>query len=130
MELIATGYHSERDSEKPWKRSGCTLACTESKCLGWWEQTVRIITREGCEGCESHSLGCSRFGENMFPSKKKKKHPKRASLRVLYILRGGYKKEGDRLFSKVCCNGARGSGFKLKEKVFGLNIRKFFTVRW
>ena len=61
---------------------------------------------------------------------KKKKHPKRASLRVLYILRRGYKKEGDRLFSKVCCNGARGSGFKLKEKVFGLNIRKFFTIRW
>ena len=29
-------------------------------------------------------------------------------------LKGGYKKEGDRLFSRVCCDRKRGNGFKLK----------------
>ena len=27
-------------------------------------------------------------------------------------LKRGYKKEGDRLFSRVCCDGTRGNGFK------------------
>jgi len=29
-------------------------------------------------------------------------------------LKWGYKKEGDRLFSRVCCDWTRGNGFKLK----------------
>ncbi|KFR00597.1 hypothetical protein Y956_07182, partial [Nipponia nippon] len=45
-------------------------------------------------------------------------------------LKGAYKKDGDRLFSKVCCNRTRGNGFKLKEGRFRLNTRKtFFTMR-
>jgi len=28
-------------------------------------------------------------------------------------LKGGSKKEGDRLFSKICCDKARGNGFKV-----------------
>ena len=45
-------------------------------------------------------------------------------------LRGAYKKDGDRLFSRVCSHRTRGNGFKLKEGRFRLDIRKkFFMMR-
>jgi len=45
-------------------------------------------------------------------------------------LKGNYKKEGDRLFSKVCCDRIRSDGFKLNERRFRLDKKeKVFTVR-
>jgi len=45
-------------------------------------------------------------------------------------LKGAYKERWDRLFSRACCNRTRGSGFKLKDGRFGLDIRKkCFTMR-
>ena len=42
-------------------------------------------------------------------------------------LKGDCKKEGDRLFSKICCDRIKGNDFKLKEGRFKLDIReKFF----
>ncbi|KFW73535.1 hypothetical protein AS28_12077, partial [Pygoscelis adeliae] len=45
-------------------------------------------------------------------------------------LKGAYKKDGDRLFSRACCDRTRGNHFKLKEGRYRLDIRKkFFTLR-
>ena len=41
-------------------------------------------------------------------------------------LKGAYKKDGDKLFARVCCDRTRGSAFKVKEGRFR---KKFFTVR-
>ena len=45
-------------------------------------------------------------------------------------LKGSCKQEGDRLFSRVCCDRTKRNGFKIKERNFRLDVRKkFFTVR-
>jgi len=45
-------------------------------------------------------------------------------------LKGAYRKDGDNLFSKACCDRIRSNGFKLNEHRFRLDIRsKFFTMR-
>ncbi|KAK4815208.1 hypothetical protein QYF61_021827 [Mycteria americana] len=45
-------------------------------------------------------------------------------------LKGAYRKDGDRLVSKACCDSTRSNGFKLREGRFRLDLRKnFFTVR-
>jgi len=44
--------------------------------------------------------------------------------------KGACKKNGERVFSRACCDRRRGNGFKLKEGRFRLDIRKkFLTVR-
>ena len=49
---------------------------------------------------------------------------------ALQYLKGSYRKEGDRLFSRVCCGRKGGNSFKLKERRFRLDIRKkIFTIR-
>ena len=42
--------------------------------------------------------------------------------------KGGYKKEGERLFSRVCCDKTRGNSFQLEQGRFRLDIRKIFRV--
>ncbi|KAK4815883.1 hypothetical protein QYF61_009934 [Mycteria americana] len=50
-------------------------------------------------------------------------------LAAFQYLKGAYKKDGDRLFSRACSDRTRGNGFKLKEGRFRLEIRKkFFTM--
>ncbi|KAK4822131.1 hypothetical protein QYF61_010254 [Mycteria americana] len=50
-------------------------------------------------------------------------------LRVGY-LKGAYRKDWDRRFSKACCDRTRSNGFKLREGRFRPDLRKtFFTMR-
>ena len=55
----------------------------------------------------------------------------RGDLRVAsQYLNEGYKKVEDRLFSRVCCDGTRRNGFKVKEERFRLYMgKKFFTIK-
>jgi len=41
-------------------------------------------------------------------------------------LKGAYRKDGDKLFSRACCDRTRDNGFKLRESRFKLDIRKNF----
>ncbi|KAJ7424473.1 Dmx like 1 [Pitangus sulphuratus] len=46
------------------------------------------------------------------------------------FLKGAYKKDGERLFTRTCGDRIRGNGFRLKESRFKLDIKKkFFAVR-
>ncbi|KAK4829575.1 hypothetical protein QYF61_005675, partial [Mycteria americana] len=49
---------------------------------------------------------------------------------ALQYVKGAYKRDGERLFTKVCSDRTRSNGFKLKEGRFRLDIRKkLFTMR-
>jgi len=49
---------------------------------------------------------------------------------ALQYMKGGYKKEGDRLFIRVYHDRTRGNSFKVKEGRFRLSITKMlFTIR-
>ncbi|KFQ63117.1 hypothetical protein N334_14364, partial [Pelecanus crispus] len=49
---------------------------------------------------------------------------------TFHYLKGAYRKDGNNLFSKACCDRTRNNGFKLKQNRFKLDIRKnFFTMR-
>jgi len=45
-------------------------------------------------------------------------------------LKGAYKKDADRVFSRTSCDRTRGNGFKVKDGRFRLDTgKKFFTMR-
>ena len=45
-------------------------------------------------------------------------------------LKGACRKDGDKLFSRACCDRTSGNGFKVKEDRFKIDIgKKFFTMR-
>jgi len=60
----------------------------------------------------------------------RKKRLWRDLIAAFQCLKGACRKEGDRLFSKACCDRTKNNGFKPGEGRFRLYIRtKFFTVR-
>jgi len=49
---------------------------------------------------------------------------------AFHYLKGAYRKDGENIFSRACCDRTRSNGFKLREGRFGLDVRKkFFTMR-
>jgi len=59
-----------------------------------------------------------------------KRRLQRDLIEAFQFLKGAYKKYGDGLFSRPCCDKTRGNGFKLEGGRFRLDIRKkLFTMR-
>ena len=49
---------------------------------------------------------------------------------AFHYLKGAYRKDGENIYSRVCCDRTRNNGFKLREGRFRLDIgKKFFTMR-
>jgi len=47
---------------------------------------------------------------------------------AFHYLRGAYRKDGERLFARVCSDRTRGNGCKLKEGRFRIDIKKKFLI--
>ena len=45
---------------------------------------------------------------------------------VFQYLKGAYRKDGEKLFSRVCCDRIRSNGFIIQKGRFRLDIRKTF----
>lgn len=48
----------------------------------------------------------------------------------LQYVKGCCKREGDRLFSRACCDRTRGNGFKLKKGEIFLRYKGSFLQQW
>jgi len=57
-----------------------------------------------------------------------KRRLRRDLIVAFQYLKGAYEKDGERLFSRACCDRTRGNGLKLKEGKFRLDIRKNFLM--
>jgi len=45
-------------------------------------------------------------------------------------LKGAYRKDGENIFSRACCDRTRNNGFKLRKGTFKLDLsKKFFIMR-
>ncbi|KAK4824984.1 hypothetical protein QYF61_022510 [Mycteria americana] len=86
-------------------------------------RTTKMIRGMECLSCEEklRELGLLSL---------EKRRLQRHLIAAFQYLKGAYKKDGDRLFSRACCSRTRGNGFKLKEGRFRVDRRKkFFTMR-
>jgi len=91
------------------------------------EQGQRRITKM-IRGLEQ--LSCEkRLGElGLFSLEKRKLRDD--LLAAFQYLKGAYRKDGENLFIRACCNRTRTNGFKLRECRFRLDVgKKFFTMR-
>jgi len=101
---------------------------------GWWFEVLLTFFRHSeaptvvCG--DPHSPVCYTI---MFPANGaagKKRRLWRDLIAAFQYLKGVYKKDGDKLLSRACCDKTTCNGCKLKEGRFRLDVRKkFFTMR-
>ena len=110
----------------PWV--GGRLFCpstTEVICIcmdlleGVLRRATKIDPRDGMAPCEDRLRELGLFS---LEKRGLQGYPRAA----FQYMKGSFKKEGDRLFSRVCGDRTRADGFKLKGRGFRLDIRKKF----
>ena len=52
----------------------------------------------------------------------------RETLEQMPVPEEAYRKDGEDIFSRICCNKTRSNGFKLRESTFRLDIRKKISM--
>ena len=128
------------------KQCGQQVKGGDSATLLWWELTWSLASSSGALStgktwtCWSRSRGGPQKwseGWNISPMRKGweswglKKRLWGDLIAAFQYLKGAYKKDRERLFTRVCSDRTRGNVFKLKEGRFTWDIRKkCFTMRW
>jgi len=113
--------HTERGGT-----GGCKAGCEPTKCAHSPEgQPYPGLHQKKC----GHLYYEERLGElGLFSLGKRRLQGDLVA--AFQYLKGAYRKDGDRLFSRTCSDRTRGSVLKLKEGRFRLTIWKtFFTMR-
>ena len=108
----------------------------------WWDPTWSPVSSSGALStgqtwsCWSGSRGGHkddpRAGASLLWGKAERVgavQPGEGCGKIFQYVKGAYKKDWDRLFSRACCNRTRCNGFKLKEGRFGLDLRKTFLTQ-
>ena len=81
---------------------------------------VEVYPRDGTMRIGCQSWGCANWRRE---GSRKPEHG-------LSVCKVGYRKGGDRLSSRFCCDRTRRNGFRLKEEKFRLDIvEKLFSIR-
>jgi len=112
---------------RPRLESCIQLWCPQHKNMELLERVQRRMTKM-IRGLEHFSYEERLRELGLFSLEKRRL---RGDLIVAFqYLKGAYRKDGDNLFRKACCDRTRCNGFKLREGGFKLDIRKkFFTMR-
>ncbi|KAK4827495.1 hypothetical protein QYF61_018795 [Mycteria americana] len=112
MELVREGC--ARDGDRLCHLGMKELILTGEKQSDTDHHTAAEL-RTGGHSWVHESWGCSAWGRE-------------GSRETFQYIKGAYKKDGERHFTKACSDRTRGNGFKLKEGRLRLDIRKKFLI--
>jgi len=88
---------------------------------------LKVLSTKMIRGMEH--LSCKEKLRELGLFSPEKKRLQRDLIVGFQYLKGAYKKEEDKLFSRACCDRTRGNRLKLEDGRFSLDIRKKFFMK-